>query len=162
MADKQHVEWTKALCMRLIKLYKERECLWNPNISDYKRKDARDAARDEILQDLHNEIPHLTAEDLKKKIHCMRSQFSRELRNSAAAGNANVSGARLWFFQEMEFLTDVHLVRDISFQQRQIGFSGSKLRDILSEQTQCIDVDQVRFFFFFEAILLKTVHIIYS
>ena len=42
--------WNDEITCKYVELYKEHECLWNMNSTQYKRKDARQSALEEIVR----------------------------------------------------------------------------------------------------------------
>lgn len=65
------MSWSKESTRQLIPLWESHECLWNVRSVDYKNKVKRANALSEIA-----EACGKTAEDVKNKIHSLRSQMS--------------------------------------------------------------------------------------
>jgi len=62
--------WNDEITCKYVELYKERECLRNMNSTQYKRKDARQSALEEIVRKMG--LENFTTEDAKYKIKILR------------------------------------------------------------------------------------------
>lgn len=69
--------WSDSLVLKFLDIYEKHECLWNPNLDEYKYKDARDLALNSMVQQM--ELPNLTTIDIKNKIKSIRTTYKREL-----------------------------------------------------------------------------------
>ena len=63
--------WNDELTCKYVELYKEHECPWNMNSTQYKRKDARQSALEEIVRKMG--LGNFTMEDAKQKIKSLQS-----------------------------------------------------------------------------------------
>jgi hypothetical protein len=68
--------WNDELTYKYVELYKERECLWNMNSTQYKRKDARQSALEQTVRNMG--LENFTTEDAKKKIKSLRETYQQE------------------------------------------------------------------------------------
>jgi hypothetical protein len=68
--------WNDELTCKYVALYKEHECLWNTNSTQYKRKDARQSALEEIVRKMG--LENFTTEDAKQKIKSLRATYQQE------------------------------------------------------------------------------------
>ncbi|XP_073845628.1 uncharacterized protein [Musca autumnalis] len=69
------VVWSREKINELIELYKRNECLWNVWHSDYKSKEKRNRAIENICRTLN-----ISKFDFGKKIHNLRNQFNTEMK----------------------------------------------------------------------------------
>lgn len=65
--------WNREQVKCLIEAVEARECLWNVKSPFYHNQTKRRAAISEISSELH-----MPDEDIKKKIHTLRAQYSKE------------------------------------------------------------------------------------
>jgi hypothetical protein len=70
------MEWSNAVSLRLIDLYRGKELLWNPTHDDYKSKLKKLDAWNEISQSLSCEQI-----EVRKKIESLLTSFRRERQN---------------------------------------------------------------------------------
>lgn len=98
------MEWNNKSILKLIDLYREQNCLWDPANSDYKNKSKRLEA--------WTEISHLIGtnmDDVKRKMESLLTSFRRERQRE---DNKNMNGAdkiykSTWFaYNSMAFLLD--------------------------------------------------------
>ena len=61
----------------VLDLLTNQECLWNVKSENYRNRNIRDKALEEMVKQLN--IPDLTQEDVKLKIKSIRSRYSSEL-----------------------------------------------------------------------------------
>jgi hypothetical protein len=66
--------WNYELTCKCVELYKEHECLWNMNSTQYKRKDARQSALEEIVRKMG--LENFTTEGAKQKIKSLTLSLS--------------------------------------------------------------------------------------
>ncbi|KAJ0170011.1 hypothetical protein K1T71_014617 [Dendrolimus kikuchii] len=62
--------------MKLVKLYRSYECLWNTSDENYKNRHSRSKAMEDLVQNLN--IPGFGVKDLTMKIKNIRSQYLQE------------------------------------------------------------------------------------
>lgn len=100
---------------KFLKVYQEKEILWNPKLELYRNNAARKTTLDEIIYSLKK--PNLTQNDLKIKIKNVRTTYSRELskllksKKSGAGTNDIYKPALRWFDQADQFLRPVSEAR---------------------------------------------------
>ena len=87
--------WTKEGTKRLIELIKARDCLWKITDSDYRNKPKRQAAFKEISIELN-----MRPEEVKQKMHRMRTQFAREKQKMNSTTKAYVT--KWEFFESLK------------------------------------------------------------
>lgn len=88
-----------------IQLYKENECLYNKNHTDYNNKTVKIVAFKNILHKLKRFLPNLELNDLIEKLTSIRTQFAKEVAlvdKARAMGNTYVP--KMWCFKQLEFL----------------------------------------------------------
>lgn len=73
MDSDNKVKWPHSQVRKLIGLIKERQCLWNVKIPDYKDKDERERALSEIGEEFG-----MCSDEIRNKIHGLRSQYTSE------------------------------------------------------------------------------------
>lgn len=73
------MEWSRDMAKALVRLYKEKDCLWNPQNQDHYQKSKRNDAWTEIAAELTVLYDNLVSiNDCKKKMDCILSSFRRE------------------------------------------------------------------------------------
>jgi len=93
--------WNDELTCKYVELYKEHECLWNMNSTQYKRKDARQSALEKIVRKMG--LENFTTEDAKQKIRSLRATYQQESHKidkslSSGAGLEDVNKPSMkWF-----------------------------------------------------------------
>ncbi|XP_036344240.1 uncharacterized protein LOC118753463 [Rhagoletis pomonella] len=101
--------WPKELVELLLIKYQEHENLYNVRHPHYLDR----VKRSKSLFEIHNEIKeknaNVTVEDIKKKVHTLRSQYIKELREVAMSkrsgvGIEDVYIPKLWCFDQLQFL----------------------------------------------------------
>ena len=108
----------------ILNMMRERQCLWNPKLTEYKEKSKRDKALEDIVQELNLSI--LTVERLKLKIKSIRTRYSTELvmiRKSerSGAGTDDICVPKLFWFAEADnFLRTVCVPRSSSETRRAV------------------------------------------
>jgi len=87
------------------------ECLWNVKSENYRNRNIRDKAMEEMVKQLN--IPDLTQEDVELKIKSIRSRNSSELAEvlrseKSGAGRDNIYVPKLFWFKQADlFLRSV-------------------------------------------------------
>lgn len=108
--------WNKDLTELLITKYQEYENLYNVQHPSYVDRVKRSNALFEICTELKKVNKNITVEEIKKKIHTLRSQYVRELReynNSkrSGVGADDVVEPKLWCFNQLGFLKQHCVIR---------------------------------------------------
>lgn len=113
---KRRFIWGKEAVTALIELYQNQPILYDLKDPNYKNKVKREAAISGIYEELLK-IPMchaqcLDTEDVKTKIHTLRSQFNKEYKKrkdslTTGASADHVYNPNLWFYDQMLFLKDV-------------------------------------------------------
>ena len=109
------VFWRKEHVLMLINMYRDYPALWNTKNPEYRDKRSKNALIDEIVVALEPSVPGLTSDDVKKKIHTLRTQYRKEIRDietmqqKAGAGVEIEYQPRFWCFDEMDFLHNVDM-----------------------------------------------------
>uniref|UniRef100_A0A1I8NSG9 MADF domain-containing protein n=1 Tax=Stomoxys calcitrans TaxID=35570 RepID=A0A1I8NSG9_STOCA len=93
--------WNKKLVELLITKYQEHSNLYNTKNSNYLDRSKRTRSLNAIANELKQYCEEITVEDIKRKIHTLRSQYIRELREHHKRSD---SGIKLWCFDQLEFL----------------------------------------------------------
>jgi len=70
-------KWRDDNTQLVLDLLRNQECLWNVKLENYRNRNIRDKALEEMVRELN--IPNLTQEDVKLKIKSIRSRYSSEL-----------------------------------------------------------------------------------
>ncbi|XP_076672884.1 uncharacterized protein LOC143371522 isoform X2 [Andrena cerasifolii] len=73
------MEWTKEMCLTLVRLYKSKDAFWNPQNPEHYIKSKRNDAWNDVAEQLSASANKpLTMIDCKKKMECILSSFRRE------------------------------------------------------------------------------------
>ncbi|XP_069692690.1 uncharacterized protein [Periplaneta americana] len=98
-------QWSVEETKRLIEAYKLESCLWNVFDSNYKSKDLRNRAMSKIA-----ETAQASLEEVQRKLHNLRCQYTGELRKTKTRKSGNGAGdtyVSTWpYFQHLKFLTN--------------------------------------------------------
>nr|XP_018900446.1 PREDICTED: uncharacterized protein LOC109032655 [Bemisia tabaci] len=101
------VRWEEAETLRFVKLYKERQCLWDPSLPEYRNNKVRNDAYEELQAEMR--MPDFSINDVKQKIKNLRNTYTQEVAKIEKAINAGSS-----YQPQMKwFLTMDKLVRKI-------------------------------------------------
>lgn len=100
------MEWNRSSSLKLIRLYKQHECLWNPADDDYKNKGKKNDAWNNLC-----EIFQCDLIEMKKKMDSLLGSFRRERQKQTNAAKTNFGAdtnyQSKWFaFNDMLFLLD--------------------------------------------------------
>lgn len=98
-------KWSRENTSMLIHLLRRHECLWNNKSPDYKNRQMRHLA----LEEIKNALEKSSTNDITKKIHTIRTQFRRELKElitSRKSGAEDIYVPKLWCFEDLRFLQD--------------------------------------------------------
>ena len=86
----------------MLDLLRNQECLWNVKSENYRNRNVRDKALEEMVKQLNT--PDLTREDVKLKIKPIRSRNSSELAEvrksgKSGAGRDDIYVPKLFWFE---------------------------------------------------------------
>lgn len=93
------------MTVKFIRLYKEKECLWNTNSPRYKNKKTRNAALEYIKTEMN--IDGFGKEEIKTKIRILRSTYYQEKRKiinsqSARSGFDDIYRPNVKWYDDMD------------------------------------------------------------
>ena len=105
-------QWNREKTCTLIDLLKQRSVLWNSKDKNYKCKLNRERA----VKEIQHELEEFSLEEIKTKIHTLRSQFRREHRNIAASsksgsGTDDIHQPKLWCYDLLAFMVESDVPR---------------------------------------------------
>lgn len=108
MYDCPETKWFKSDVIKLINLYKKRECLWNINSSLYKRIDLRKKAIEELSQ-----VFRVPGDAIKKKLKYLRTAYNAEKKKIAESykSGEEIYVPILFYFNEFTFLDDSIIIK---------------------------------------------------
>ncbi|XP_063876929.1 uncharacterized protein LOC135109480 [Scylla paramamosain] len=113
-----NIEWTRANTQLFIELLKEHPCLWQLKNKNYKNKTVRSRSLDAMTKQLMGTMNCLiTPAIIMKKLHTLRSQFRRELKQiktsqKSGTGTNDLYVPKLWCYDALAFLGDGDTPRD--------------------------------------------------
>ena len=96
------VVWSNDKIMQLIELFQSKPLLWDSSIKEYKDRNKKNDAFEEISQALN--IPK---KDVETKIHVLRTQFTREKKKLSAkktTGSGAIEKCKWIYYEPLEFL----------------------------------------------------------
>lgn len=99
--------WSRILVEKLIHKYRQHEHLYNSNHPFYADRARRAASLQDICRSLNKINKNITVYELKKKIHTLRSQYLKELRDMGKSRQEGVTGViepKLWCYDKLDFL----------------------------------------------------------
>ena len=104
-------EWTRTHTAVFIENLKPFTCLWKVTSEEYKNRDKRRIALQNLQEIMKDIVENITIVDVKKKINTIRSQYRREhrlLENSkkSAVATGDVYVPKLWCYNELTFLNE--------------------------------------------------------
>ncbi|XP_046389589.1 uncharacterized protein LOC124158510 [Ischnura elegans] len=103
---------TKPFVTRVIEMFRDHPCLWDPMDPSYRDRYKRDDALDEILKLFLERNPKATRVTVWKRIQSLRGAFRKERnkvkmsRIAHSAGLGHIHVPRLWYYNLMKFLED--------------------------------------------------------
>lgn len=105
---KSHV-WLEKEVLLLLELYRRFPILWHNHSADIKKRNVRNIYIRKIQEGLLTSIPTITIEDIKEKLHRLRTQYQREckkMRSSSkkAEGLKDMNKSTFLFYEKMTFL----------------------------------------------------------
>lgn len=106
------MEWTNDAVLKLISLYEQRPVLWNQLLAEYRDKNKRHDALQEIA--VHFGVEKI---EIEKKLRYILSHFSRELKKEkekrSGDGAADVYKSKWFAMKALLFLKDRNTPRDV-------------------------------------------------
>ena len=115
---KSHV-WLEKEVLLLLELYHRFPILWKVHSTDYKKRNVRKIFLKKIQEGLSTSIPMITVEEIKEKLHKLRTQYQKE-RNKIKSSSRNglemeyVYKPMLWFYEKMSFLDENEMKTPVS------------------------------------------------
>lgn len=101
------MEWGEDNILKLISLYRDQQVLWNQTVQDYKNKNIKNSAWNDISREMN-----LSKAVLQNKMRNLIIQFNREAKKGNKSGSGADDGKTKWrFFQPMMFLKDKTIPR---------------------------------------------------
>ncbi|XP_034174686.2 uncharacterized protein LOC117601680 [Osmia lignaria lignaria] len=116
-------KWNNHQMMTFIHLYESHPCLWKSDLSDYKNRDKRQSALENIVAEMN--IPNFTLVECKNKIKNLRSHYCQELKKiknsmKSGAGSEEVYKPSLpWFAALDSFLQPLVTQKTVSNLEQQ-------------------------------------------
>lgn len=102
-ASAEALKWNREKTLILIEMVEARECLWNVQLEDYRNKIKRQNA----IEDIANAMK-MTHEDIRQKIHRLRSQYTNERskmkKKKSGSGSAELYKTKWEYFQALDFM----------------------------------------------------------
>lgn len=101
--------WTRSHIETLIVTYQKFSCLYDPHDKYYFNRQRRYNALRHVGDELNRIGFPVTTEEIKKKVKCLRTQYTREKKEieksikNGAAGE-DIYKPRIWFFHLLTFL----------------------------------------------------------
>ena len=101
-------KWDRRSVLVLIEAYKCNACLWDYKHPSYKDRHFKEMAYKYVHSELQKVDDSLTMDEIKKKIHCLRTQFRREMRLKSRADDSGIFANKrtLWCYDKLEFLKE--------------------------------------------------------
>ena len=101
--------WLEKEVILLLELYHRFPILWHIHSSDNKKRNIRNIYIRKIQEGLSTSIPTITIEDIKEKIHNLRTQYQKErkkIRSSSKKGEGlnDMHKSKFLFYEKMTFL----------------------------------------------------------
>ena len=97
--------WSTNDVEKLITEYRDRPCLWNSRIEEYRNRNVRDVALNSLAS-----IFETTEAEVMRKLHNLRSQYTsqkRRLRDVCSGSSGTTATTSKWqFFESLKFLSD--------------------------------------------------------
>ncbi|XP_076034481.1 uncharacterized protein LOC143021091 isoform X2 [Oratosquilla oratoria] len=111
------LEWTRSSTLYFIELLKQHPSIWNIKCKEYKMRDIKIASLETITTELSSFMNCVVRdEDVKKKLHTLKSQLLREMSAMKASkksgdGTEDIYFPKLWCFDELLFLAEGEVIR---------------------------------------------------
>lgn len=96
------VVWSNDKIMQLIELFQSKPLLWACSIKQYKDRNKKNDAFEEISQ-----VLNIPKKDVETKIHVLRTQFTREKKKMSAkktTGSGAIEKCKWIYYEPLEFL----------------------------------------------------------
>ncbi|XP_047503412.1 uncharacterized protein LOC125048665 [Pieris napi] len=96
------VVWSNDKIMQLIELFQSKPLLWDCSIKQYKDRNKKNDAFEEISQ-----VLNIPKKDVETKIHVLRTQFTREKKKMSAkktTGSGAIEKCKWIYYEPLEFL----------------------------------------------------------
>ncbi|XP_044766865.1 uncharacterized protein LOC123322867 [Coccinella septempunctata] len=109
------LHWTMENIEKFIRLYRQHECLWNPELESYKNIQMKKSAVHRIVADMR--MTGLTPIVAKERIRSIRTMYRRELNKVIKSSVSGASGKyvykpKLFWFEQMDaFLRPIAISR---------------------------------------------------
>ena len=105
---KSHV-WLEKEVLLLLELYHRFPILWKVHSTDYKKRNVRNIYIRKIQEGLSSSIPTITVEEIKEKLHRLRTQYQRQrktIRSISKKGEGlnDMYKSKFLFYEKMTFL----------------------------------------------------------
>ncbi|XP_063700455.1 uncharacterized protein LOC134830803 [Culicoides brevitarsis] len=99
------MERNKPIFLEFIKIYKNNPCLWDPKDPNYKSREGKKSAYEQLLAVMKKfdpTNPENNIEAVKRKINSMRACFRRDYRKVLNSGNKYKPN--LWYYDQLLFV----------------------------------------------------------
>lgn len=94
-------DWNKDNVSKLIELFKEHPVLWDAGNPDYKIRNKKHDAWNEIANAMD-----MDRNDIEKKIRCLIGQYQRNSKKPKSGSGADCGGPKWPYFHLFDFLKD--------------------------------------------------------
>ncbi|XP_046686437.1 uncharacterized protein LOC124372114 [Homalodisca vitripennis] len=102
------IDWSRETVMQLIDLYREQPVLWNPMDPDFKNKNLKNYAWNDISREIK-----ASNTEVQAKVKTLLAQFQRELKKKKSGSGADEYKSKWCYFKAMLFLKDKTTARKI-------------------------------------------------
>ncbi|KAG8255559.1 hypothetical protein J6590_089641 [Homalodisca vitripennis] len=102
------IDWSRETVMQLIDLYREQPVLWNPMDPDFKNKNLKNYAWNDISREIK-----ASNTEVQAKVKTLLAQFQRELKKKKSGLGADEYKSKWCYFKAMLFLKDKTTARKI-------------------------------------------------
>ncbi|XP_053603032.1 uncharacterized protein LOC128670996 isoform X2 [Plodia interpunctella] len=127
------MDMTKKLTKDLIEMYWERKCLWQVNSKEYKKRDMKKKAYQEIVMFLRrNGVKEANAKLVREKIQNLRRAMRKEKKRIDSSGG-NYSPT-LWYYDLLIFVNDQY--EDTASISNSSKIGDEKYSDIFCTDTE--------------------------
>lgn len=108
---------SKQFIVEFIEAYRKFPCLWKVKSGEYRDRNKKCKAYEELLQKYKEIDEGASVQTVKNKIDSMRASFRRELKKikesqRSGAGEDEVYTPHLWYFEHLKFLSDQEIPRE--------------------------------------------------
>lgn len=103
--------YSHELLTEFIEAFRNNPCLWKIRSNDYKDKNLKLQAYNNLLEIIRKVERDATIENVKKKINSLRAGFRKEHKKvqdskKTGSGTDQVYVPKLWYYSQLEFLKD--------------------------------------------------------